>query len=168
MIRQLRRKRQALSREACIALLQRATSGVLALRDAGPWPYAVPLSYVYHQEKLYFHSATRGHKLDALRENPGASFCVIGEDRVMPGELTTCFRSVIAFGTVGVVEDAAEKRQAMRRLAMKYAPDVGAERVEAEIAREWKRLCVLAFSIEYLSGKQAIELVARCGREGVS
>ena len=161
MMRELRRKRQALSREDCIALLARATSGVLALRDDGPWPYAVPLSFVYHEDRLYFHSALSGHKLDAIRENPGASFCVIAEDRPMPGELTTYFRSVIAFGSVRRVEDAAEKRQAMRLLGRKYAPDVDLEQVEAEIAREWKRLCVLAFSIERLTGKQAIELVPR-------
>lgn len=165
MIRELRRKRQALSREDCIALLNRATSGVLALRDAGPWPYAVPLSFVHHQDRLYFHSARSGHKLDLIRDNPGASFCVIAEDRVVPGELTTYFRSVIAFGTVRMVEDAAEKRQAMRLLARKYAPHEGAEHVEAEIGREWKRLCVLAFSIERITGKQAIELVARSPRQ---
>ena len=164
MIRELRRKRQALSREDCIAILERATSGVLALRDEGPWPYAVPLSFVHHEDRLYFHSALSGHKIDAIRENPGASFCVIAEDRPMPGELTTYFRSVIAFGSVRRVEDAAEKRQAMRLLARKYAPEVGAEQVEAEIGREWKRLCVLAFFIERITGKQAIELVARSRR----
>lgn len=161
MIREMRRKRQALSREECIAILDRATSGVLALRDDGPWPYAVPLSFVHHEDRLYFHSAASGHKLDAIREHPGASFCVIAEDTVVPGELTTYFRSVIAFGTVRRVEDAAEKRQAMRLLARKYAPHEGADHVEAEIGRKWKHLCVLAFSIERLSGKQAIELVAR-------
>ena len=72
--------------------------------------------------------------------------------------MTTCFRSVIAFGSVRLLGDAAEKRRAMRLLAQKYAPDVAAEQVEAEIGREWKRLCVLEFSIERLTGKQAIEL----------
>lgn len=165
MFREMRRKRQALSQEECVALLSRGTSGVLALRDAGPHPYAVPLSYVYCREKLYFHCAARGHKLDAIRAHPGASFCVIAEDRVVPAELTTYFRSVIAFGTVRIVEDAAEKRKAIRLLALKYAPEESAERLEAEIEREWKRLCVLEFSIERLSGKEAVELAPRSRRE---
>ena len=41
------------------------------------YPYAVPISYVCHEGKLYFHSALAGHKVDAIRKCDKASFCVI-------------------------------------------------------------------------------------------
>ena len=47
MFRPMRRFKQALSPEECRAVLERGTSGVLALTGDGGWPYAVPLSYVY-------------------------------------------------------------------------------------------------------------------------
>lgn len=66
MFREMRRKRQALPQEICDAVLRRGTSGVLALSGDDGYPYAVPISYIYDGEKLYFHSARQGHKLDAI------------------------------------------------------------------------------------------------------
>ena len=123
MFREMRRKNQALPREDCAAILDRGTSGVLALSGEGGYPYAVPISYVYHGGKLYFHCAKAGHKLDAIRREPRASFCVIDEDRVVPAEYTTYFRSVIAFGRIRVLEEDGEKLAAIEKLAEKYAPE---------------------------------------------
>ena len=53
----MRRKRQQLSEAESINILEKATSGTLALLGDGGYPYAVPISYVYADGKLYFHSA---------------------------------------------------------------------------------------------------------------
>lgn len=66
----MRRKNQALSEEECIAVLRRGTSGVLAAAGEDDYPYAVPLSYVYCDFKLYFHCAKEGHKLEAIAATP--------------------------------------------------------------------------------------------------
>lgn len=48
----MRRKRQALSEEACIEVLERGTSGVLALNDSElRAPYQVPLNYGYRARR---------------------------------------------------------------------------------------------------------------------
>ncbi len=159
MFRELRRKKQQLSHQEAAAVLDRGTSGVLALSGDDGYPYAVPISYVYSEGKLYFHCAGSGHKLDAVRRNEKASFCVIDQDRVVPEKYTTYFRSVIAFGRIRVLEDEGEKRAAIERLALKYAPDSSPEHRDAEIQREWMSLCMLEMEIDHLSGKEAIELV---------
>ena len=82
MFREMRRKRQALSKEECEEILLRATSGVLAVSGDDGYPYAVPLSYVYEEGKLFFHCAKAGHKLDAIFRNEKASFGVVGQDKV--------------------------------------------------------------------------------------
>ena len=66
--REMRRKRQQLSEEESIAILQKATAGTLALLGDNDYPYAVPISYVYADGRLYFHSALSGHKVDAIRK----------------------------------------------------------------------------------------------------
>lgn len=91
MFREMRRKKQALSLAECARILYRGTSGVLALSGDGGYPYAVPMSYVYDGEKLFFHSAGSGHKLDAIRRDPKASFCVIDCDRVDAGGIYHIF-----------------------------------------------------------------------------
>ena len=112
MFREMRRKKQLLTPEERAAVLHRGTSGVLALAGDDGYPYAVPMSYVYDGAKLYFHCAKSGHKLDAIRRNCKASFCVIDQDQIVPEEYTSHFRSVIVFGTMRILEDDGEKRAA--------------------------------------------------------
>ena len=63
MFREMRRRRQQLTHEECLAILERGTSGVLAVSGEDGYPYAVPLSYVYRDGRLFFHCAKSGHKL---------------------------------------------------------------------------------------------------------
>lgn len=161
MFRELRRKKQVLSSEDCTKILKDGTSGVLALSGDNGYPYAVPISYVYDGERLYFHCAKSGHKIDAIENNPKASFCVIDQDLVVPEEYTSYFRSVIVFGTMRILEQDAEKRKAIEKLVLKYAPDDTEENRHKAIDREWNPLCVLELTQEHISGKEAIELKRR-------
>ena len=77
---------------------------------------------------------------------------------VIPQEYTTYFRSVIAFGRIRIIEDDLEKKAAIEKLAIKYAPkDTAATRNHA-ISREWQSLCMLEMTIDHITGKEAIEL----------
>lgn len=158
MFREMRRTRQALPPEEISAVLERGTSGVLALAGDDGYPYAVPISYVYDGERIYFHSARAGHKLDAVRREPKASFCVIDQDQIVPAEYTTYFRSVIAFGTARELEDPWEKRQALEALAAKYSPEQEAGRKE-EIRAQFANVAMVELTVEHMTGKEAIELV---------
>ena len=161
MFRDMRRKDQVLSREECLAVLDRGTSGVLAVHGDDGYPYAVPLSYAYEDGKLWFHCARTGHKLDAILRDPKVTFCVVDRDQVVPLEYTTYFRSVIAFGRMRILEDDGEKRAAIEVLSLKYAPKEPREHLDRVIEKEWAPLCILEMTVEHLSGKQAIELVPK-------
>ncbi len=164
VFREMRRKKQVLSQKEVEDILHKGTSGVLALLGDNDYPYAVPISYVYDDGKVYFHSAKSGHKIDAIQRTAKASFCVIDEDLVVPEEYTTYFRSVIAFGRIRIVEDDSEKRAAIEKLAIKYAPEDTAANRDYAISREWKPLCMLEMTIDHVTGKEAIELVKRKGK----
>ena len=156
--RQMRRKRQQLTQEESIAILQKATAGTLALLGDDGYPYAVPISYVYNEGKLYFHSALNGHKVDAIRKYDKASFCVIEQDDVQPEKYTTFFRSVIAFGRIHIVEDEKEKLEIVRMLGNRYNPNQD-DALQKEIESGLSRLLAIRFDIEHLTGKEAIELI---------
>ena len=160
MFRQMRRKRQQLAEEECVAILQKATSGTLALLGDDDYPYAVPISYVYHEGKLYFHSAFEGHKIDAIRKCDKASFCVIEQDNVQPENYTTFFRSVIAFGRIHIIEDAQEKLEIARMLGNRYNPNQD-EALQKELESGLSRMLAIRFDIEHLTGKEAIELMRK-------
>ena len=156
--REMRRKRQQLAEEESIAILQKATAGTLALLGDNDYPYAVPISYVYADGRLYFHSALSGHKVDAIRKCDKASFCVIEQDAVQPKKYTTFFRSVIAFCRIHIIEDEQEKLKMARMLGNRYNPNDD-ESLQKELEQGLSRMLMIRFGIEHLTGKEAIELV---------
>lgn len=158
MFREMRRKKQVLSLEDTIQILNRGTSGVLAVSGDDDYPYAVPLSYVYHNNKLFFHCAKTGHKLDSIARNEKVSFCVIDQDQIVPEEYTTYFRSVIVFGKARILNDETEKRSALEILAERYSPNHEEGRLK-EIDAMFQHVCLIELAIEHISGKEAIELV---------
>jgi hypothetical protein len=158
MFRNMRRRRQALSEAETIAMLRSCTSGVLAVHGDDDYPYAVPLSFAYEEGKLFFHSATAGHKIDAIARDEKVSFCVIAADDVAQSTFTTHFRSAVVFGRARVVTEDGEKRHALECLAKKYSPDY-LEAADPEIEGAWKRVCVMELSIEHMTGKAAIEVI---------
>lgn len=165
MFREMRRKKQQLSEAECLAVVERNTAGVLAVSGDDGYPYAVPLSYVYLDGAIYFHSAKSGHKLDAIRQNDKVSFCIVDRDQVVPEKYTTYFRSVIVFGRATVLEDAAEIRSAIEKLAIKYHPADAPENRDAAIGRELHALSMVKIEIQHMTGKQAIELARKEKKE---
>ena len=157
MFREIRRTKQLLSQEETIEVLSRNTCGTLALIGDDDYPYAVPLSYVYVDGKLYFHSAKAGHKIDAVKKNEKASFCVVDQDVIVPEKYTTHYRSVIVFGKVRLLEDAADMERIATALAMKYSADFK-DGIPAEIDAYRKNLAIIEMTMEHITGKEALEL----------
>lgn len=155
--RPMRRRRQQLSHEECIEILNKTTSGTLALLGDGGYPYSLPISYVYANGKLFFHSAQKGHKIDAIKQCDKASFSVIDKDDVKAKEYTTYFRSVICFGHIHIIEEGSEKMQAVRLLGNRYNPNDD-ESLNKELAKAYKAMNMIELDIEHMTGKEAIEL----------
>lgn len=160
MFREMRRSKQQMSDEAVREVLERNTSGVLAVLGDDAYPYAVPLSYVYDpgEQAIYFHCAKSGHKLDAIRAHDKVSFCVVDADDVKPAEYTTYYRSVIVFGRARVMDDPDSKLSALRLLGDRYNPGQP-EALEEEIAPRLDHLEMIELRIEHMTGKQAKELM---------
>ncbi len=157
MFREMRRVKQLLSMKDTIAVMDRCTNGVLACLGDEDYPYAVPLSYVYLNDKIYFHSAKAGHKIDAIAKNPKVSFSVIDEDTIVSEKYTTYFRSVIAFGKARIVE-GEEWLEAFKALVEKYSGDQPEEAKHKEITG-CTQAYIIAIDVEHITGKEAIEYV---------
>jgi len=146
-----------MSPEETIAVLERGSNGVLACLGDEDYPYAVPLNYVYHNGKIYFHSAMSGHKMDAMMKHPKVSFAVIDQDTIVSEKYTSYFRSAIVFGKARIAE-GDERLEAFRALVEKYSGDQPEENKRREI-EGCTRAHIVAIDIEHMTGKQAKELV---------
>ena len=161
MFKEMRRKNCVISQEAAEKILREGDYGVLALFD-GEYSYAVPINYAVDGNKIYFHCAKTGHKLDAIKNNAKVSFCVVDRHEVVAEEFTTYFSSAIAFGPIRIVEDNddPDKLRGLELLADKYSPTASPERRAKELGR-LDALVVPVMTIEHLTGKAARELVKR-------
>jgi len=147
----IRREDRQTSLELAQYLMTKGEYGVLSLCSPENEAYGIPLNYVFDGDKLYFHCATEGSKLDYLRINKKASFCVVGETRLLPEKFGTLYRSAIASGVLSEVE-GSEKREVLVLFVKKYSPDYEQEGL-LFIDKLLEQVAVLKLSIEHLSGK---------------
>lgn len=157
MFREMRRIKQLMETEAVNEILEKGSNGILACIGDQGYPYAVPVNYVYHNGKIYFHSGKEGHKIDAIQANPKVSFAVVGEDTIVSKEYTSYFRSVIAFGKARIVE-GEEWENAFWALVEKYSGDQPEAMKKKEIDN-CHRAYLIAIDIEHMTGKRALEYV---------
>lgn len=154
MFRKMRRENRLMSDSDTRNLLQSGTYGVLALSGDDGYPYSVPINYVFDGERLYFHSASSGHKLDAIARCEKASFCVVENGGIIESEFTTRYKSVIVFGRIDTVSSAETKEYALRLMMQRLAPNTTRAEQDTELSR-CQGVCVLAMDIDYMSGKVA-------------
>lgn len=112
--------------ERCLEILRRVQVGRLATCRDGE-PYVVPLSFVYHRDRVYFHCACHGRKLDNIAANPRVCFQVDDEATILPGpracNFTAHYFSAMVAGRARVVSDPDLRLDALRALAAKYDPE---------------------------------------------
>ncbi len=151
MFRKMRRFKQEIPEQECIDILKSQPRGVLAVYGEDGYPYAFPMDYIYMDEKLYFHSAKEGHKLDAIAADNRVSFCVMDEGFRNEGDWALNISSVVIFGKIKSIDDADETIRVARQLGLKYYP--AAESVEEEIRKAIARVQILELSIDHITGK---------------
>ncbi len=156
MFRKMRRWKQEFPIEESYEILKHGSYGTLALQGDEGYPYTVPMAYAFDGEKIYFHSAAAGHKMDAINRDSKASFCVVSENTNMPEKLTVAYKSVVVFGRVEIIEEPEEKRRAIEAIGRKYSPGYETE-MESHINRDFKVLRVIALTPEHITGKEAME-----------
>jgi nitroimidazol reductase NimA-like FMN-containing flavoprotein (pyridoxamine 5'-phosphate oxidase superfamily) len=149
----MRRSDKALPNVALVKILQEGEYGILSTVSADGQPYGVPLNYSLQNNKLYFHCALEGHKLDNILANEKVSFCVVGNSKVVPVDFTSEFASVIVTGTAEVIY-AEEKYEALISLIEKYCSEF-VEEGRRYIKKLDGETAAVAIRIESMTGKRS-------------
>jgi hypothetical protein len=90
-----------------------------------------PLNFVFHDGRIYFHTAKEGEKIDHLRQDSRVCFeldqavAYVRGAAENPCKAEYLYRSVVAKGRAVIVEDEAERRAALSALMRKYQPEGG-------------------------------------------
>ena len=154
MFREMRSKANMLTNEEVENILKTSPNGTLALYGENGYPYSVPVNFAYSDGKIYFHGAAEGYKLDCMKKDPHVSFSVIGKDDIAKENFTTLFSSVIAFGTIRVIDTMEEKIPVLEAMVGKYS----AEFMESgkELIRKGCGSVAYELTIDHMTGKKGM------------
>ncbi len=142
-------------------ILNSTTIGRLATNGADGYPYITAVNFVYHEGNIYFHSASKGEKLDNLMRDPKVCFEVdiplayldtgFDPDRRIC-HLHQYYHSVIIRGKASVVPDGPMKVVALNALITKHERRADHELVNEEMPG-YKACKVVKIKPVSISGK---------------
>lgn len=100
MFRPMRRTKRAISDEDAKRLLEQGRRAVLAVNGDDGYPFAFPINYRFDADanKIFFHGAKAGQKVDALRRSDKVCLNVMGNEHYEQGEWAPYVQSAAVFG----------------------------------------------------------------------
>ncbi|MEM3565957.1 MAG: pyridoxamine 5'-phosphate oxidase family protein [Candidatus Bathyarchaeia archaeon] len=117
-------------------------------------PYIIPIGFVYHKGKIYFHSANRGRKIRIMKMNPYVCF-EVDEYELIPNQdpckFTFQYRSALAFGEVRFLKARKDKLEILNAMINKYDSNHIAKPLDESMIRN---IVVGEISIRLMTGKR--------------
>ena len=156
----MRQQRKEISdRNVIENLLRSAPVGRLGTIGRDGCPRIKPLNFVYANDRIYFHSARAGEKIDDLLRDSRVCFEVdlpiayVKGRQDDPCKASYLYQSVILYGKAALVGADPERRKALLELMRKYQPGGGyGDFPEAKLALT----AVVRIDIERMTGKEDI------------
>ena len=129
----------------------------LSVHGDDGYPYTIPINFYYDEDenKIYFHSAKAGHKIDAIKANDKICLTTWDDGYLVEGDWAFYVSSCVVFGRAKLIEDRQVTEDKTRTLAFKYFPTV--EEVEYVIKKSIDGVQLVAIEIEHISGKKIHE-----------
>ena len=157
MFRPIRRTKREISIEDAKKVLTEARIGVFSVNGDDGYPFAIPVNYFFDEEnqKIYFHGARAGHKVDSLQKSDKVCFTVYGPEVVKKEEWAPFVKSAVVFGRCHIMQDHSDALVQLRKLAKKYYPTE--DLITEEIEKDGHAVNMFEIDIEHLTGKEIQE-----------
>lgn len=152
MFRELRKSKKIMPIDKAKTILSNCEEGVLGTVGSDNYPYTVFLNYVYYNDKIYFHCANEGHKIDNINFNSNVSFSVVNRAVIDQAKFTTHFESVTCFGKAKLVQPSKE---ILMELIKKYSPDFLVSGKDY-VSKGYLSTQIVEISVEHISGKESV------------
>lgn len=157
MFRKLRRVKNEISAEEAKLLLKNNKRAAFSVHGDDGYPYTIPINFYYDEEenRIYFHSAKKGHKIDSIKADDKVCLTTWDEGYLVEGDWAFYVSSCVVFGRAKLIEDRQLTEEKVRQFALKYYPTE--EEVEEEIRQDINAVQLVAIEIEHISGKKVHE-----------
>lgn len=157
MFREIRRIKNAISVDEAKELLKNNKRAALSVNGDDGYPYSIPIDFYYDVEenKIYFHSAMSGHKIDAIKANDKVCFTTWDDGYLLEGDWAYYVSSCVVFGRARLMTNQEKVLEKIKKFALKYYPTE--QEADDEIARDVNRVQMIEIEIEHISGKKIHE-----------
>jgi uncharacterized protein len=117
-------------------------------------PYIVTMNFGYKSNRLYFHCAREGRKLEMMRRNNYVCFEMDIDHQLYTGQ-KACdtgmnYRSVVGYGKISIISDEEERITGMNSILDHYNPQKDYDYDESV----FERTVMLKLEITELTGKK--------------
>lgn len=155
--RNVRRIKNEISVEEGRELLKTCRRGALSVNGDNGFPYVIPVNFYYDEgdDKIYIHSARKGHKIESIAKDNRVCFTTWDNGKRIEGDWADEVRSVVVFGEAEIVSDLIIKEDRLRRFGNKYYPEP--EEVEKEIEADFRNVELISIKICHISAKKVQE-----------
>lgn len=109
------------------AIIRSCRTCFLGLSDANQQPYVIPMNFGFEKDTIYLHSGQFGRKWEIMKQNPKACITFVqGDELKYQDEMVACSwrvksKSVIATGTIELVDDYDEKEKILHIFMKQYS-----------------------------------------------
>lgn len=150
----VRRQDRLMDETRAFELLKEGEYGYLSMQsEDANGAYGIPVSYVWDKgNSIYLHCAPVGRKLACIDACRNVSFCVVGRTKVIPGQFTTAYESVVLKCTAHRSLHEAERMSALSLLLSKYSPEYRVQGIEYA-GKSFHRTEIIRLDIEEISAK---------------
>ena len=153
---QYRMKNYQLTKEQVDNLLLRSQDCVLATQGKDGFPYAIPMNFVYHNDKIYMHGLEKGEKIDNIKAN--SKVCVeihemlglLYENIDVGCDVNVKYNSVVIFGYASILTNIDAKREILNLVVKKYTPQFSGKDLPENMV---KNTGVIEVEIKEYTGK---------------
>jgi len=149
-------KKEIKDRQVVTGLLLQCPVGRLGTVGKDGYPMVKPLNFVYHEEKIYFHSAKEGEKIEDITRDSRVCFEIdlpvtFVRSAGVPCKADYLYRSVIIKGRACIVTERFERLSALEWLMKKYQPEGGYGAIPED---KLQLTAVVRIEIEEMVGKE--------------
>lgn len=149
----MRRKNREMDAAFALQVVDKCAYATLACVSPDGMPYCMPLSIARSENKVYFHCATDGQRVDYITQNPNVCIACVGDVMPTTDSFSTEYESAILFGKAQLVTEYEEKIEALRIICERYVPTY-MHAFDSEINRSIKRTAVYRVDVESITGKR--------------
>lgn len=149
----MRRAKNQTSEVEAWAIFDKSSYATIGLLTPEGDPYCVVVSPARIENRVYFHCALDGKKLDCIRNHAHVCLSTVKQIDIVEAIYTVNYESCIIEGNAYIVTDEQERIAGLRVICERFAP-TNMNHFDTAVEKSMAFTCIVAIDVESITGKK--------------